>query len=172
MYYLLLIFFLSFHLSLLGQVEPNSDTAKIRVSETFWATPNKVYLDSAEIVLDKTFMDTNNIEQIIFYKENSQSLHKVRVATLITRKKNVKLLSLADLCSALNLTDSTPIRFVIDKQGIEDTSDIRFEPAVIKKIDIHKSQPTRAGHGFERSIQILIETQYGWRRRGLGHEPG
>ena len=165
MKYIVLIFLSILHLPLLGQVINNSGSTKIKVSETFYATPDKTYVDSVETIWSKTYLDTNNIERAMVFKENHESLGNSRVATFITWKKKVDFVSLADLYFKLNINDSVPVKFFVDEQLLEDTCDVRFEPTVIYKIDVVRNEPDNVGHSFERSIHVLITTQ--WRRTSI-----
>lgn len=157
-----LLLFLLFNHCLFGQVGKTSDSTKIKVSETFWAKPDKVYIDSIEMDLNKTFLDPNNVEKAFTFIQNAQSLHYSKSVALITRKKKVGFVSLADLLTNLSIKKSTNIRFVIDGKPIIDTTDIRFEPSVIKKINVFKNSSNRVDHGYSRDVEIVVTTQ--WRK--------
>jgi hypothetical protein len=116
--------------------------------------------NSVETIWSKTYLDLNNIEQAMVFKENVESLHNSRSATLITRKKKVAFVSLADLYSKLNINDSVPVKFMVDGQLQEDTSNIRFEPSVIKNIEVIRNKSDKIEHGFVGSNYISITTQY------------
>ena len=162
---LVLIITLSFTHSLFGQEVQKTDPTKFKVSETFWAKENKVYVDSVEMELSKTYLDTNNIAEIIFFKDNPQSLHKNRGATLITRKNKVDFVGLSDLLKSLKISDSTKVKFIVDGDLITDTSAVRFEPLAIVHIEILKNSSNQVDHGFDRYVNILVKTQ--WRRNKI-----
>lgn len=156
---LILIICIFFTHFLFGQDVKKTDTTKFKVTETFWVKENKVYVDSIEMELSKTYLDTNNIAEIIFFNDNPQSLHKNRGATLITRKKKVDFIGLVDLLKSLKISDSTKVNFIVDGDLIIDRSSLRFEPLAIVQIEILKNSSSKVDHGFDSYINILVTTQ-------------
>ncbi|WP_304067858.1 hypothetical protein [Pedobacter glucosidilyticus] len=160
MKHLVFMFLSILYLPLLGQARNNSSSTKIKVSETFYATPDKIYVDSVETILSKTYLDLNNIEEVRMFIENRESLHNPRGVTLITRKKKIAFVSLADLYSKLNGNDTVPVKFMVDEEPLKDTSDVRFEPSVIEKINmVIRYKPVNVGQDLERSIDVFITTK-------------
>ena len=161
MKYILFTFLITSHFLSFGQNQRREDSSKIQVSETFWATPEKCYLDSIEIQFDKTYIDTNNIKDIQVFKDRTQLLHGARGAILITRKNKIDFISLADIYKKFSRVDTNKISFIIDENLISDTSNVRFEPSVIIKIDKLKNKSTKkTDHGFIKQTSIIITTQY------------
>ena len=161
MKYLAFIILINLNSALYGQVR--RDTTKIKVSETFYATPDKFYVDSVETEISKIYLDPNNIKEVMTFKDNEGSLDYSRVVYLLTRKEKVEYLTLADLYSKLNIHDSLPVKFFVDGEFLEDTSGVRFEPLVIKKIKVKRNKSYKDGDNDERIINVLITTQ--WRRK-------
>ena len=157
-----LIFFICLlpaHL-LLGQVTLASDTAKFKVSNTFWAKNNRQYVDSIEMDLLKTYLDLDNIVQALIFTENHESLHNSKQVALITRKEKVDFIGFIDLMKSLNLEDSINVKFYIDGDFIPDTSGILFEPLAVKEIEIVKNLSIKVDNGFDNNIHIMVTTKW------------
>jgi len=151
-----------------GQIRILPDTSKIKISETFWATPGSCYLDSIEIKTDKIYLDPSNIKEIKTFKGADNAIFSgSKGAVLITRKNKRPLVTLADIKIQTSNKDTIPYKFIIDEILIEDTSGVRLEAAVIEKIDILRNASNKWDHGYDRTTSILITTKLKNKKNGL-----
>lgn len=128
----------------------------IKISPTFWAKPDKVYLDSIEIDLAKTYLSARNIKSIKTFKDN---INRTKSAVIITRKNVQPLFSLNNLIREEPKEDRhLPVIFVINKTPIEDTSGVSIEVSAIKSIDILKDSDKTISNN-PRKIVYIIHTK-------------
>jgi hypothetical protein len=132
----------------------NTDT--VRVSPSFIATMGKTYLDSVEIDITKTYLDSKNIQDVKAIQPRDEAFYTThQYATLIIRKKPTRLLPLEEFKSDHIYPANKPLQFVINKELISDTSNVRIELSAIKSISILKETESSVTHESRPTV-ILI----------------
>jgi hypothetical protein len=142
-----------------GQTKTLPDTlTKIKVTPTFFALPGKTYVDSIEMDMTKTYLESNNIKEVKSYKgEDAKIFSGTNSAIFITRKKQNPFVSLADIAlrSKTLLDTSLMTTYLID--GIPmDTALVRLEVTAIKSIEIIKTSiKPELFHETRKNVFIL-----------------
>jgi predicted transcriptional regulator len=142
-----------------GQTKTFSDTlTKIKVTPTFFAIPGKIYVDSVEMNMSKTYLDPDNIKEVKSFKgDDAKIFSGAKRAILITRKKQDPFVSLSDirLNSKTSVDTSLPTVYVINGIPV-DTASVKIEVAAIKSLYIIKlSSYPELFHDIKKNIFIL-----------------
>jgi hypothetical protein len=149
------------------QLSPDNVT-KIQVTSTFWMTPGKVYVDSIEMDMTKTYLDPDNIKAIKTFKsKDSQTVNKAKKATLIIRKKKEPFISISDLrLNSYPTGDSLlPTVFVIDGILISDTASVKLEKTAIRYIEVLRPSVSPALFHETPKVVFVLATRSKTRRK-------
>ena len=147
-----IIFFLSlFPILTFGQNSSSQDSTKY--------SP-KYFLDSVEINIQKTFLDGSNISLINATRPEEDTVyttHRIKHIYL-TQKEKHQLVAL----SQINLGNLSCIsknkKYLLDDSLLLDTTDIRIELSIIKKINIRCDDTSPSNQHDPTTTYIYITT--------------
>jgi hypothetical protein len=126
-----------------------------KAQDTLNGLPPIIFLDSVRVDLTKTYLNVQNIKDIHVVIVSDSINGNIYITS---NDPNHSFLTLADMIKQSNLKGSI-VLFIIDDKIINDTTKIRIDSSVIKKVTVTKSSDVKYWDKNIPPINILnIET--------------
>jgi len=162
------IFALLFVLISLNVISQEIPREKIFISDSLTGESGKFYMEGKEIDLNKTFLDSKNIEKIDTYFGKSAEVKSGSIgAYLITRKNKNSLLTLQKFIEEIKLNNESiknalRVNVVVDSLLINEFSEYKIEPSCVLKINIIIKDPKGVNSdGTTPTIEIITNKNNG-----------
>lgn len=141
--------------------QPKSDTFKIKCYTDHHHPQPAVFIDSVRVDLNKTRILTANIEKIDVASGYEDTVNKTYGRVYIKLKSNIHFLTLNDITTKYgqNKIGKNSILYVIDKEVITDTSNVRIDADFIRNVEVTNIKEVKyLKNNYSKMIVLSITT--------------